>query len=134
MLAVGFVLAVLMVIAFGGVFLLMQHQDEQQRQAAEAERIRQQQQEDGETLGAIGGALGESLGKRFAEKIGDGGDSQTLRKTAGALGKSIGREVGRSRRSKEFVDSLEAAGETLKAELEKKAEAKDGAADDSTDQ
>jgi hypothetical protein len=132
-LAVGFVVAVLMVIGFAGVFFLVKYQHEQEQQAAEEERIRQEQEENSETLGAIGGALGESVGEKIAEKLGDRGDAETLKKAAGALGESIGREVGRSDRSKEFIDSLEAAGETIKAELQKKGDTSDTPADDSTD-
>ena len=44
-LAVGFVLAVLMVVGFGGVYYLLRYNHEQKMRAAELEQIRQEQRE-----------------------------------------------------------------------------------------
>ena len=117
-LAVGFVLAVLMIVGFGGVFYILKYNDEQTMKAAELERIQQQQRESRERLGVIGGALGESLGKQFAEKLGETAEAERLKDAAATLGETIGSEIGEARSTEEIKEVLEAAGKTFKDELQ----------------
>ena len=117
-LAVGFVLAVLMLIGFGGVFCILKYNDSRTMKAAELERLQQQQRESRERLGAIGGALGESLGKQFAEKLGDNADAERLKNAAATLGETIGSEIGEARSTEEIKEALEAAGKSFSDELQ----------------
>ena len=122
-LSVGFVLAVLMVIGFGGVFYLFKYNHDQEMKAAELERAKQEQLENRERAGAIGGALGRSLGKQFAEKLGDSEDAEKLRDAAATLGETLGKEFSEAGRSEELKEALEAAGETLTDELQQRRDA-----------
>jgi hypothetical protein len=124
-LAVGFVVAVLMIIGFGGVFLVMKYNHDQAREAAERERLLREQEASTETLGAVGSALGASLGSRLAKEMEDNGEARTIREAAETLGGVIGKEIGRSGRSEELKEHLEAAGKALNAKLNKNTEAQD---------
>jgi hypothetical protein len=124
-LAVGFVVAMLMVIGFGGVFLVMKYNHDQAREAAERDRLLREQETSRETLGAVGSALGATLGNRLSKNIKDNDDAQTLKEAAETLGGVIGKEIGRSGRSEELKDHLEAAGKALNARLQKSTEASD---------
>ncbi len=138
-LAIGLVLALLMVIGFAGVFFILKYQDDQVQQAAkqeqirqEQERIRQEREENSKTLGAIGSVLGESIGKQVGDRLGNSSDAELVEKAAAKLGESLGKEMG-SRGSKKFVDSLEAAKDAIEEGLRKRAETSDSSADTPAD-
>ena len=132
-LAVGFVLVVLTILGFGGVFLLIRYSHEQAREAAERERMLREQEESTQTLGEVGGALGASFGNKLAEELDDTEDAEALKDVAEAVGGAIGREIGRSRGSKQFKDSLKAAGEAFEATLQKDTNAGNTASTESVD-